>query len=258
MFYYLLDREKKSTNAISLDPIAGSSVTEALDVYDEITDLFLSKIYTTVLNYGKWPLSSPDHKIENGETLLTPQLVLPGHKEAWAAKQSFADGIGTKGITAWSTSPGRLCFYYWYIEHNFFEREDNEMAIGCLPVKHTIDDLFDMVEEVKELDGQRNEYMVYQQYGNDQPTIQFCDDLLCVQGSMTSTYDCKATLSFYPKKVEDLATSFQGEIKQSSLDQILNKGNQYKLAKTISGQGNAFRCFELVFLITVGFIGRFL
>ena len=131
----ILDGEKKS---FSLIPKIGSSVNAIVGVYNKLRNKFISRIQTTVVNYGKWPLSSPRHRIEKGTAISPPRQVLPGYEEAWAAEQTLADGVGTKGITAWKTAPGRSCFYYWYVEHNFIGRAYNEMAIGCVPEDRTI------------------------------------------------------------------------------------------------------------------------
>ena len=205
--------------------MSGASVNEALALYDAIIDKLHAKIYINVVNYSKWPLSSPNHKFKHGRSTLDVQIVHSGYEEAWYAEQQEFDGEGVEVMSSWSTSPNEILLTYFYIHQNTPGRPSNALAVGLTTLNHSLDltDPFAFIETVKSSANQRADNVVYKEYSRDLHPAQSCDQIICVQLTMTAYYDAKVTLSVYPRNVTNLDSHFEGGLNQEDLDKILNE-----------------------------------
>lgn len=230
--YNLIILEIHKRSAFEVLPIIGQSVSAARKIFGR--DVYGNndgRVYADITNYSRWSLSYAHFTVKQGKVYhpLMPSVIRPNFKEAWMAEQA-STGTATEGILTFATYPGTYCFVYWVVYQGgqIDQSNSNSLAVGCLPNEIQIADLENLVKQTS-ADATASELITYKRYARDEPRTQFCNENMCIQGTMTKYSHCSVSISVFPGDETNLAPSLSGKIDQEMIGKVMEEPDLCKL-----------------------------
>ena len=194
-----------------------ASVATALDVYNNLK--VDPKILFTIDNYSNFTLHTDTIYKMEGVTNSGMNTLLPGQKGAWTASKDASLNVGsTEGFILFNMAKVSSCVIYWRVGHkDGEEQKPNALGLGCDKKigGHQQWEKF-ISRSVKtrcDLDD-----FYYQEYGGSHPVIQFCDNHVCVQGTLFSHIHGEAKIEILPVKATQVAPSLEDVINQKTIN----------------------------------------
>ena len=189
-----------------------------------------------IINTLRWPMTHPSTYTEHGEISLNPRLVAPGTKEAVVMRDSHGKRIGSGGTMSWRLQ-NREIIVMWYVPSHvtagwlwgnrhvyYHEHNCNELGVGISSVGSTDYNTFDEIHHVTEwapyvppLSGRKSRverwytnawthsdyvhgsFYDHTLYDTDKfRPVKFCDDLVCISGTMGNDKHTTIQITVYP------------------------------------------------------------
>ena len=189
-----------------------------------------------IINTLRWPMTHPSTHTNDGEISMNPRLVAPGTKEAVVMRSSRGKRIGSGGTMSWRLQ-NREIIVMWYApahvsagwlwgnRHVFYHDHCcNELGVGISSVGSTDYDTFDEIHHVTHYSPSKSPYSAFTSdtaawytnawshsdyahgsfydhtlYDTDKfRPVKFCDDLVCISGTMGNDRHTTIQITVYP------------------------------------------------------------
>ncbi|XP_069136922.1 tereporin-Ca1-like [Argopecten irradians] len=201
-----------------LDPQIVSAITGGIKDGTSLQGTHLSALmadlhYRNVVgmeidNYSKWAMTSPVAYPDHGVITLSPREVHPGQREAMLARKTGFTATGTQGDVSWLID-GRRVIVMWEAPFNF-DFYSNKLAVGIVPADAHTNSMFDVMNK-----GTGN--FTRGDYDNSVHTIEYCDEALCVEGTMGTSHKTQVHIQVIPKSVDNIARTLETYIPEGLL-----------------------------------------
>ncbi|XP_033751129.1 tereporin-Ca1-like [Pecten maximus] len=183
--------------------LQGTHLNTLMDALD-----YRNVIGMEVDNYSKWAMTNPVAYPDRGVITLSPREIHPGQREAMLARKTGFTATGTQGDVSWLIDNRRV-IVMWEAPFNF-DFYSNKLAVGIVPSTAHTSSMFDVMNG-----GSGN--FTRGTYDNSVHTIEYCDEALCVEGTMGTSHKTQIHIQVIPRSVENVARTLETFIPESML-----------------------------------------
>ncbi|XP_060062561.1 tereporin-Ca1-like [Ylistrum balloti] len=159
-------------------------------------------------NYSKWAMTSPIAYPDRGVITLSPREIHPGQREVMLARKTGYTATGTQGTVSWLIDNRRV-IVMWEAPFNF-DFYDNKLAVGIVPSSAHTSSMFDVMSG-----GSGN--FTRGVYDSSIRTIEYCDEALCVEGTMGTSHKTQVHIQVIPRSIDNVARSLETLIPENLL-----------------------------------------
>ena len=151
-------------------------------------------------NYTKWPMDNPISYANTGYIKNPPVPVMSGKREAMVTRKTGHTATGTFGTASWLVNGQRRAIVMWSAPYSF-DFHSNWLAVGIIGANSHVRSLADtMYEEPSE----ESTYTLGEFYDSTR-IISYCDDVICVHGTMGTAHKTFIKIEVYPVSYDNLA-----------------------------------------------------
>lgn len=194
-------------------------MASALSTYKELQRE--PKILVKVKNYCTWTLVPEPIELTEGVTNSPLPTLFPGEEGGWvASKENSLIPSGTEGFALFHLSNHGSCAIYWRVgQMDGFERMPNALGIGCDKGISKIKQWKKVINRSLKTQCDLDNFY-YQEYAQTHPVMQFCNDNVCIQGTLFSALKGEAIVEIIPRDVNHVAPSMVEKIHQETINSI--------------------------------------
>ena len=198
---------------------AAANLATVVSTYNELQHK--PKILVKINNYSKWTLTvNPIKQIEGVINRGFP-ILYPGEEDGWAAsKEESLDTGSTEGFAVLKFPKRVYCVIYWRVgQMDGGERTPNALGIGCGTKISEVEDWQRIINRSLKTRCDLDNFY-YQEYANTHSINQFCNDDVCVQGTLFSAFEGEARVEIVPRNATRVAPSLVSKMRQKTIDRI--------------------------------------
>ncbi|OWF36767.1 tereporin-Ca1-like [Mizuhopecten yessoensis] len=179
----------------------GTSLNSLMDTLS-----YRNVIGMEVDNYSKWAMTSPIAYPDRGVVTLSPREVHSGQREAMLARKTSLTATGTQGTVSWLIDNRRV-IVMWEAPFNF-DFYSNKLAVGIIPYGTHTSAMFDVMNK-----GSGN--FTRGVYDRNIHTIVYCDEDLCVEGTMGTSHKTQVHIQVIPTAIDNVARTLETYIPET-------------------------------------------